>query len=235
MKSNTCLATKENLNHTDSLFHQKIRALEAITDSLPVVVIVIELESWIVQYLSSNGLAILGFSMKEIQAMGKDYHSAFFNPDDLEDYGPKLLAMIDDADDNRFVSYFQQVRPSPGHDWSWYLSTAKVFMRDENGKPAYMICTASPVDPLHHVTSKVNRLLEENNFLRRNQKIFASLTKREKEILKLMALGNSSVEIADKLFISEQTATTHRRNIKAKLKAENTYDIIKFAQAFDLV
>ena len=82
---------------------------------------------------------------------------------------------------------------------------------------------------------KVNRLLEENNFLRRNQKIFVSLTKREKEILKLMALGDSSVEIAGKLHISQQTASTHRRNIKSKLKVESNYDVVKFAQAFDLI
>src|SRR6478672_2269401 len=129
--------------------------------------------------------------------------------------------MINDADDDKFGSYFQQVRSSPEHDWNWYLSSSKVFMRDETDKPTYMICTASPVDPRHHVTAKVNRLLEENNFLRRNQKIFASITKREKEILKLMALGNSAMGIAKKLSISEETASTHRRNIKAKLKVES--------------
>ena len=127
------------------------------------------------------------------------------------------------------------MRPSRDHDWNWYLTSAKVFLRDENGKPTHMITTASPVDPKHHITAKVNRLLEENNFLHRNQKIFASLTKREKEILKLMALGDSSVEIAGKLHISEQTAATHRRNIKSKLKAESNYDVVKFAQAFDLI
>ena len=235
MNSGTESLADENLNTLTPVFSQHLRALEAIANKLPVVVIVIELASWNVEYLSPNGLNILGFSMEEIQAMGKEYHTAFFNPEDSADYGPKLLSLIDDADDEKFISYFQQVRASPAHDWSWYLSTAKVFMRNEKSKPTHMICTASPVDPLHHVTSKVNRLLEENNFLRRNQKIFASLTKREKEILKLMALGDSSVEIAGKLHISQQTASTHRRNIKSKLKVESNYDVVKFAQAFDLI
>ena len=133
------------------------------------------------------------------------------------------------------ASNFQQVRPSPDHDWKWYLTSHKVFMRDETGAPTHVIAAASPIDPLHHVTNKVNRLLEENNFLRRNQKVFASLGKREKEILKHMALGQSTAEIAEQLFISEQTVNTHRRNIKAKLNAENNYDIVKFAQSFDLI
>ncbi len=235
MRSHTRLATAENAQCAHSLFHQQIHALEAITDSLPVVVIVIEMNPMVVKYMSPNGLDILGFSLEKILEMGEKYYDAFFNPEDLAYYKPKIEELINSADDKKFVTYFEQVRSSPDHDWKWYLSSAKVFMRDENGQPTHLLVTASPIDSLHHLTSKVNRLLEENNFLRRNQRIFASLTKREKEILKLMALGNSSVEIADKLYISEQTATTHRRNIKAKLKAENTYDIMKFAQAFDLV
>jgi len=216
-------------------FEQKIKALEAIVDKLPVVVIVHELEKLNVRYMSPNGLKILGFSLDQIQDMGEKYHEAFFNPEDIADYSPKVHELINAADDSRFVTFFQQVRPSKEHDWNWYLTCAKVFLRDESGKPTHMITTASPVDPLHHVTSKVNRLLEENNFLRRNQKIFASLTKREKEILKLMALGDSTPEIAGKLYISDQTAATHRRNIKAKLDAESNYDVMKFAQAFDLI
>ncbi len=64
--------------------------------------------------------------------------------------------MLQDPDDEKFVTYFHQVRPSPAHDWSWYLGTNRVFMRDETGNPTHLIVIASPVDPLHHITSKVN-------------------------------------------------------------------------------
>ena len=50
-----------------------------------------------------------------------------------------------------------------------------------------------------------------------------------------MALGHSSSEIAEKLHISEATASTHRRNIRIIIKAETSYDITRFAQAFDLI
>ena len=50
-----------------------------------------------------------------------------------------------------------------------------------------------------------------------------------------MALGFNSSEIAGKLHISENTAATHRRNIKKKLNAESNYEITIFAQAFDLI
>jgi len=50
-----------------------------------------------------------------------------------------------------------------------------------------------------------------------NQKEGTPLTEREKEILKLIVLGYKSKEIADRLFISEHTVNTHRKNITQKL------------------
>lgn len=220
---------------TQSVFENKIKALAAIADSLPTVTIVHQLEPLVVNYMSANGLRILGVTMEEVTAMGEKYVDAFFNPEDMDSLKPRLYELISSADDEKFVSFFHQVRPSADHDWKWYLGTTKVFMRNEAGKPTHVIITVAPIDPLHHVTSKVNRLLEENNFLRRNQKTFALLGKREKEILKHMALGDSTAQIAARFFISEQTVNTHRRNIKAKLNIESNYDIVKFAQSFDLI
>jgi len=55
------------------------------------------------------------------------------------------------------------------------------------------------------------------------------LTKRETEILKLIAEEYSNPEIATKLFISPRTVDTHRRNILAKLELKNTASLVKYA------
>lgn len=55
------------------------------------------------------------------------------------------------------------------------------------------------------------------------------LTKREKEILKLIAEEHSNQEIADKLFISLRTVETHRSNLIQKLNAKNTVSLVKEA------
>jgi DNA-binding NarL/FixJ family response regulator len=55
------------------------------------------------------------------------------------------------------------------------------------------------------------------------------LTTREIVVLKLMAEGKSSREIADRLFISVATVNGHRFNIKHKLALKSNVDLIKYA------
>jgi len=55
------------------------------------------------------------------------------------------------------------------------------------------------------------------------------LTSRELEILNLVAKEYSNEEIAEKLFISERTVETHRRNIFTKTKTKSIVGLIKFA------
>lgn len=55
------------------------------------------------------------------------------------------------------------------------------------------------------------------------------LTPREKEVIKLIADGKSSREIADLLFISVRTVERHRANIMDKLQIRKTADLVKYA------
>ena len=53
------------------------------------------------------------------------------------------------------------------------------------------------------------------------------ITKRESEILKLIADGLTNLEIADQLFISTFTVDSHRKNLLLKFNAKNTATLIK--------
>jgi len=56
-----------------------------------------------------------------------------------------------------------------------------------------------------------------------------NLTKRELEILSLVAQAKSNAEIADGLFISPQTVGAHRKNIMRKLNISTTAGLVRFA------
>lgn len=56
-----------------------------------------------------------------------------------------------------------------------------------------------------------------------------NLTRRELEILSLIAQAKSNTEIADGLFISPQTVGAHRKNIMRKLNISSTAGLVRFA------
>ena len=57
----------------------------------------------------------------------------------------------------------------------------------------------------------------------------ASLSRREREVLQLVAEGLSSKEIADRLSISNRTVETHRAAIMAKVGSRKTAGLVRFA------
>jgi DNA-binding NarL/FixJ family response regulator len=62
-----------------------------------------------------------------------------------------------------------------------------------------------------------------------------NISEREMEIITLIAEGHSNKEVADKLFLSTHTITTHRKNIMSKLGVNNTAGLVLFAVRENLV
>jgi two-component system response regulator NreC len=58
------------------------------------------------------------------------------------------------------------------------------------------------------------------------------LTPRERDVLRLAALGHTNAEIADRLYLSLRTVETHRANIQAKLRTDGRAELVK--RAFEL-
>jgi DNA-binding NarL/FixJ family response regulator len=61
------------------------------------------------------------------------------------------------------------------------------------------------------------------------------LTRREKEVLALIANGLTSQDIADRLFVSALTIETHRRNLLTKFEVNNTASLIRLAAQHGLL
>ena len=61
------------------------------------------------------------------------------------------------------------------------------------------------------------------------------LTKREIEVLNLLANGNTFISIAEMLNISDQTVVSHTKNLKRKLQAKNLCHLIAQAAVLGLL
>jgi two-component system response regulator NreC len=61
------------------------------------------------------------------------------------------------------------------------------------------------------------------------------LSDREREVLRLLALGYTNQEIAKQLFISVRTAETHRAHVMQKLRLASRADLVRYAIAHGLL
>ncbi|OEH86625.1 hypothetical protein BHU72_10235 [Desulfuribacillus stibiiarsenatis] len=62
-----------------------------------------------------------------------------------------------------------------------------------------------------------------------------SLTKREADVLRLIALGYTQQEIADQLFVSIKTVESHKSNIMEKMNTKKRSDLVKYALEHDII
>ncbi|HEX3692210.1 MAG TPA: response regulator transcription factor [Solirubrobacteraceae bacterium] len=72
--------------------------------------------------------------------------------------------------------------------------------------------------------------LDEHGAVRRDR-----LTPREREVLRLIALGHTSVEIAEKLGLSPRTIETHRARIHRKLGLTTRAELVRYALQHELL
>ncbi|WYX17429.1 LuxR C-terminal-related transcriptional regulator [Achromobacter xylosoxidans] len=56
-----------------------------------------------------------------------------------------------------------------------------------------------------------------------------SLTRREQQILALIATGATGTEVARRLYISPLTVRKHRENLMRKLEVHNTAELVAYA------
>lgn len=219
----------------DSL-RSKLSKIESFSKIVPGIIIIRELNGFEPVFISESGLKLMHTKLEEIQTETDKFQNSFFHNEDIYDFKKKLqeLEKVSNTERSQFT-FFQQLKLAKENEWIWHICISEIFHRDENRLATHSITVANPINHLKHLPNKVNRLVAENLFFKQNLEKYQSLGKREREVLKLVALGKSSAEIANQLFISVETVNTHRKNIKEKLKINNTYGFSQYALAFDLL
>ena len=75
----------------------------------------------------------------------------------------------------------------------------------------------------------LSRLMSDNQAGMEQKPTDSELTVRERDVLKLVALGHANKEIAEKLFISIHTVISHRKNITEKLGIKSISGLTVYA------
>ena len=112
----------------------------------------------------------------------------------------------------------------------------------EAGMNGFVLKTSDIKD----ITDGIKEIIAGNKYLGKGVKELISnrpsgnssdpiITRRECEILKLIADGFTNQEIADKLFISTSTVDSHRKNLLIKFNSKNTAALVKIAMEKGLI
>ena len=110
----------------------------------------------------------------------------------------------------------------------------------DNGASGYALKNASKEELL----IAIHTVIRGRTFLSHEAALIAEnktsgelpvITRREQEVLELIADGLTTQEIANKLFLSASTVETHRKNLLAKLDAKNVASMIKVSAKLKLI
>lgn len=109
----------------------------------------------------------------------------------------------------------------------------------DNGASGYLLKNASKKEILEAIATvlqgKQYLSFEAALSIKETDKKLPVITRREKEILSLIARGLTNAEIAEKLFVSIPTVNTHRRSLLEKFDVKNTALLIGKAIQYGFV
>lgn len=110
----------------------------------------------------------------------------------------------------------------------------------ENGASGYVLKNATQAELLEAITTVAQGKTYISDEAAAALKKISNgavpvITRREKEVLELIAEGLTNAEIADRLFIGNTTVDTHRKNLLAKFQTKNTASLIKMAVQLQMI
>lgn len=111
----------------------------------------------------------------------------------------------------------------------------------QNGACGFLLKSSSREDIVEAIRQVqaggyfINVSFEQNSTFGISPKTIPFLTRREKEVLQLIAEGMTNPQIAEKLFVSVTTINTHRANLLMKFDANNTASLIKISAELGLL
>lgn len=192
----------------------KFSTFDRLQDSLGVGVIV-NLSKKQITYCSDTIKTLTGYSRDYIFRMGLFDLIKLVHPNDRFDYMRYLRLFcsgLSQCPDTCFVTKQFRIKLSTGKCIRLWQKT-EIF--DCEGYKMLLI-----------------QLKKKNSAKLSPVKLLKNISKRELEVLKLIGSGFSSKEIAQKLHISNHTATSHRKNLIDKFNVRNTAQLIRDAYRF---
>ena len=129
--------------------------------------------------------------------------------------------------------FLHQCEPSQIHSLQVrFHSMIRILIRDDDSEIENNFHFSDVIEPSDHDRSIIRKLEKQLSLIytqKEENKYSEEISDREKEVLRLVAVGLTNKEIGEKLFISSHTVITHRKNISAKLGIKTIAGLTMYA------
>ncbi|SHG51091.1 regulatory protein, luxR family [Flavobacterium fluvii] len=163
-------------------------------------------------------------------------NQTFFEPlseESQQELARQIAGFLNKEDEETVYSFFWGNNETENLEAKWYVSSARL-KKSENGTFQKIVIFTYDLELIGDCKEKIYKVMEDLDFLKNIYNKLGLLTKRETEILELLAMGRTNIEISVKLYISEHTVNTHRKNINRKLEIRTLAELMKYAVVFDM-
>lgn len=193
------------------------------------------------EFVSKNSISCLGFKPEELKNKGMEFFWQRMHPEDTKSWLEAMselmkftLKEIPENERNR-MSYTWNYRFKHFNDsYVNIIQNTTPLKFDANSKPVaglahYTVVDAQSFFAVNATAKKLNSQKEYETLFFKSyspKMLLNGITNRERDIVRLLVLGNSSKKIGEKLHISTRTVETHRNNILRKMNVTSTTELI---------
>jgi len=193
------------------------------------------------EFVSKNSVSCLGYKSEELKQKGMEFFWKRMHPDDTGNWLDAMSELM------KFTlnTISENERKMMSYSWNYRFKhfNGNYVHIIQNTTPLEFDASNRPIIGLAHYT-----ILDEQSFFAVNatakklnirneyetlffksysQKLISNgITNRERDVIRLLIIGNSSKQIGQKLHISFRTVETHRNNILRKMNVTSTTELI---------
>jgi DNA-binding CsgD family transcriptional regulator len=210
-------------------YRRKINLVE-LAESIPGYAQINSIDTFGLLYANKKWESYFGFQSGEMVKHYTNFEKVYFcnltrekTITEIIDFGKKNTG-------SKVFGYFQKIRKDENSEFINFICFTQKF---ENQN--CFLTILFPVKVFGENAHALNILIDYNEFISNNYSKIASLTRREREILHLIGLGNTRKAIVKMLNISKHTVDNHSKHIRSKLEIKNSAELYHYIFAFNLM
>ncbi|TND10598.1 MAG: LuxR family transcriptional regulator [Bacteroidetes bacterium] len=215
----------EKITRQNRELQKKQELLDLVMNHVPAVIFMIDTTRNRITWVNQRLKQLLGFTTDQAMNGGTKFLRELIGRDDFH----HIQQAVEYFNSRKGNEYKTLLHMHDSYNEEHIMSaTVAPLQREEKGKVSSVICIALDVTRQTETQQELKQMLRAM-VSNGSDKVIRSITRREYDVLRLIAREYSTKQIAEELNISIPTVETHRRNLLRKVEVKNTAGLVRFA------